>query len=60
MLKNQKKKNKKGPFSLFKRVCILPLCTKFNIFVTRTICDQTKIKLFIVLTKTPKQTTYED
>jgi hypothetical protein len=45
MLKNQKKKNKKGPFALFKRVCILPLCTKFYIFVTRTICDQTKIKL---------------
>ena len=45
VLKNQKKKNKKGLFTLFKRVCILPLCTKFNIFVTRTICDQTKIKL---------------
>ena len=42
VLKNQKKKNKRGWFCSFKRVCILPLCTKFNIFVTRTICDHQK------------------
>ena len=34
VLKNQKKKNKRVRFAPFKRVCILLLCTKFNIFVT--------------------------